>query len=110
MTPTPTLKSHWYYILLSLSAGHRHGLAIARDVTQFSGGQVTLWPAKLYGALEDLVDAGWIGEVAGDDRPDESERKKFYTITRAGRATLDAETRRLADLVKLARTMSRKPS
>ena len=110
MTPTPTLKSHWYYILLSLSSGHRHGLAIAREVAQFSDGRVTLWPAKLYGALEDLVDAGWIAEMAAGDRPDESEKKKFYVLTRTGRATLDAETRRLADLVKLARTLSRKPS
>ena len=104
----PTLKSHFYYVLLSLSSGHRHGQAIARDVSQFSDGQVTLWPAKLYGALEDLVDAGWIAEMAADDRPDESEKKKFYVLTRAGRATLDAETRRLADLVKLARGLSRK--
>lgn len=103
-----TLKRHWYYILLSLAAGGRHGLAIARDVSQFSDGQITLWPATLYGALEDLSDSGWIAEVSDRERPDESERKKFYTLTRAGRAALDAETRRLADLVKLARGLARK--
>lgn len=106
----PALKSHWYFILLSLAGGDRHGLAIARDVKQFSDGQLTLWPATLYGALEDLADAGWIAEVSDRDRPDESDRKKFYTLTRPGRAALDTETQRLADLVKLARGLSRKPS
>lgn len=105
--PAP-LKTHWYYILMSLTGGNRHGLAIARDVKQFSAGQVTLWPATLYGSLEDLADAGWIAEVADRDLPDESDRKKFYALTRAGRATFDAETRRLADLVKLARSLSRR--
>ena len=105
-----TLKTHWYYILLSLAGGDRHGLAIAREVTDFSGGQITLWPATLYGALEDLADAGWIAELNDRDRPDDSERKKFYTLTRSGRTALDGETQRLADLVKLARRVSRKPS
>ena len=105
---TAPLKTHWYYILMSLAGGDRHGLAIARDVKQFSAGRVTLWPATLYGSLEDLADAGWIAELADRDLPDESDRKKFYTLTRAGRATLDAETRRLADLVKLARSLSRR--
>ncbi|HEX5216330.1 MAG TPA: helix-turn-helix transcriptional regulator [Vicinamibacterales bacterium] len=105
---TAPLKTHWYFILMSLAGGNRHGLAIARDVKQLSGGQVTLWPATLYGSLEDLADAGWIAELADRDLPDESDRKKFYTLTRAGRAALDAETRRLADLVKLARSLSRR--
>jgi DNA-binding PadR family transcriptional regulator len=105
---TAPLKTHWYYILMSLAGGNRHGLAIARDVKQLSAGQVTLWPATLYGSLEDLADAGWIAEVADSDLHDESDRKKFYALTRAGRAAFDAETRRLADLVKLARSLSRR--
>ena len=106
---TETLKPHWYYILLSLAGGPRHGLAVARDVREFSGDRVRLWPATLYGSLEALSDLGWIEEI--DDatrRPDTSERKRYYGLTRAGRATLDAETQRLADLVKLARGAARR--
>ena len=103
------LKSHWYYMLLSLAGGARHGLAVARDVREFSGDRVRLWPATLYGSLEELDRLGWIEEI--DDaakRPDTSERKRYYGLTRAGRAVLDAETERLAELVKRARGVSRR--
>jgi DNA-binding PadR family transcriptional regulator len=103
------IKTHWYHILLSLAGGARHGLAIARDVRQSSNGGLRLWPATLYGSLEELTDLGWIEEI--DDpgrRPDASERKRYYGITRAGRSALDHETQRLADLVRLARAITRK--
>ena len=100
----PTLKTPWYYILVALSAGDRHGLAIAREVQTLSDGRVRLWPATLYGALEDLCDQGWIQEIDETRRPaDESERRRYYRITRAGRAAAGAETERLADLVRIAR-------
>jgi len=99
-----TLKTTWYYILLSLASGDRHGLAVAREVLALSDGQVRLWPAMLYGALENLSDRGWIEEVIDSRRrPDESERKRYYRITRAGRAAAAAETTRLASLVRVAR-------
>ena len=60
------LKTPWYYILVALAAGDRHGLAIAREVLELSDGLVRLWPATLYGALEDLCDRGWIEELDVD--------------------------------------------
>ena len=106
---TQQIKPHWYHILLSVAGGTRHGLAIARDVQQSSNGGLRLWPATLYGSLEDLSDVGWIEEIADPGRrPDTSERKRYYGITRAGRAALDAETQRLADLVRLARSLGRR--
>jgi DNA-binding PadR family transcriptional regulator len=99
------LKTPWYYILLSVAAADRHGLAIARDVLALSEGRVRLWPATLYGALEDLCDRGWIEELDEPRRPtDESERRRYYRITRAGRAAAAAETDRLAGLVRVARS------
>jgi len=98
------LKTAWYYILVALSAGDRHGLAIARDVQALSDGRVRLWPASLYGALEDLSEHGWIQEVDEARRPaDESERRRYYRITRAGRIAAANETERLAALVRIAR-------
>ena len=104
------MKLHWYYMLLSLAAGDRHGLAIARDVREFSDGRVRLWPATLYGSLQALLDRGWIKELDAESsrRPDGSERKRYYAITRSGRAAMDEETRRLTDLVKLARGARRR--
>ena len=104
------LKTHWYYILLSLAAGDRHGLAIARDTLALSDGRLRLWPATLYGTLEDLADRGLIEELDEADRrrpADESERRRYYRITRAGRGALTAETERLAALVRLARSRAK---
>jgi DNA-binding PadR family transcriptional regulator len=106
-SPAPAgLKTRHYYILLSLSAGDSHGLAIARDVTQLSDGQVRLWPASLYGSLDELCQHGWIVEVdEARGRPvDESDKKRLYRLTRTGRALVHAETTRLALLVRKARS------
>jgi DNA-binding PadR family transcriptional regulator len=100
------LKPHWYYILLALADVERHGLAIAREVLTLSDGEVHLWPAMLYGSLEELADRGWIASLEDSRRrpPDESERKRFYRLTRAGRAVVAAETERLGSLVHVARS------
>jgi DNA-binding PadR family transcriptional regulator len=100
-----SIKTPWFYILVALAEADRHGLAIAREVLALSDGRVRLWPATLYGALEDLCDRGWIEELADARRrpPEESERRRYYRLTRAGRAVVAAETDRLADLVRVAR-------
>jgi DNA-binding PadR family transcriptional regulator len=103
------VKPQWYFILLALAAGDRHGLGIAREVLALSDGSVRLWPATLYGALEDLADWGWIEELAEPERrpADESGRRRYYRITRAGRDRLRAETDRLAGLVRIARVRNK---
>ena len=98
------LKPLFYYILLSLAAEDRHGQSIARDVHELSTGQVRLWPATLYGALDELEAAGLIAELTDARRPaDESARKRYYRITRFGRQVAAAEAARLAELVADAR-------
>jgi DNA-binding PadR family transcriptional regulator len=102
----PTAKTHHFLMLLALLAGDAHGLAIAREVERLSDGRVRLWPATLYGALEDLVEYGWIEEAA-DPPGQTSERKRFYRITRSGHAVARGETRRLGELVRIARSRVR---
>jgi DNA-binding PadR family transcriptional regulator len=102
-------KTHHFLMLLALLAEDAHGLGIAREVERLSLGRVRLWPATLYGSLEDLQALGWIEEL---DEPHEKpkgagERKRFYRITPAGRRVARGETRRLADLVQVARTRVR---
>jgi DNA-binding PadR family transcriptional regulator len=101
-----TLKPHAFYILLALAEDARHGLAIARDVQALSGGEVRLWPATLYGTLDELRARKWIEEVP-EHPADESERKRYYRVTRAGRAVLADEADRLGRLAKLARARAR---
>jgi len=98
------MKTLWYYVLLALGAEDRHGQAIAREVSELSGGQVRVWPAGLYGALEELEAHGWIQELTDKRRPAaESQRRRYYRLTASGRAVLAAETDRLATVVRIAR-------
>jgi DNA-binding PadR family transcriptional regulator len=100
------VKNRTYLILLALADADLHGLGIARAVQELSDGQTRLWPAALYGALDELEDTGLIEELVDPrQRPaDESEKKRFYRLTRAGHRALAAETDRLAALVKVARS------
>jgi DNA-binding PadR family transcriptional regulator len=102
----PDPKTRHYLILLALLGGDSHGLGIAREVERLSDGRVKLWPATLYGSLDDLAEYGWIEAVEEpDERPrDAGERKRFYRITPHGRRVARGETRRLAELVRIART------
>jgi PadR family transcriptional regulator, regulatory protein PadR len=100
------MKTREYLILLALAETDLHGLAIARAVIELSEGQTRLWPVSLYGTLESLETTGLIEEL--DDprhRPaDESEKKRFYRLTRTGHRALATETERLAAIVKIARS------
>jgi DNA-binding PadR family transcriptional regulator len=89
-------------MLVALLEGDAHGLAIAREVERLSEGRVRLWPATLYGSLDVLRAGGWIDEV--DEPHGEAGHRRLYRITRAGREVARAETRRLADLVRVARS------
>lgn len=100
------MKNRVYLILLALADSDLHGLGIARAVEELSDGHTRLWPASLYGTLDELTESGLIEELADARRrpADESEKKRFYRLTRAGRRELAAETDRLAALVKTAKS------
>lgn len=99
------MKAHWFFILLSVSAAPRYGTAIQDDVRELSDGGVRLWPATLYGSLEELVEQKWLEEVPDDERPEGIiGRERFYRITRPGRAALASEAARMESLVRVART------
>jgi len=96
------LKPAWFHILVAVAAGHRHGYAIRQEVERRTEGRVRLWPATLYGALSDLVAAGFLRESAEADDGEDARRRR-YVLTPAGRAALEEETQRLEELVRAAR-------
>ncbi len=99
----PALKPHWFHILVALADGDRHGSAIVRDVLDQTNGHVRLWPVMLQTALQQLTEERLIEPL--DSPPDgESERRRYYRLTRAGRRTAAAEADRLEDLARHART------
>ena len=64
------LKPQWFHILLALSEETRHGSGIVRSVLRQTDGKLRLWPATLYGSLDDLAAKGWIEELrAPESRP-----------------------------------------
>ena len=100
----PSLKRQWFHILLALSGRAMHGSGIVRAVLEQTDDKLRLWPATLYGSLEELVAVAWIEELIDrDDRPEgESERKRFYRITAGGVRVLAAEAQRLESLARTA--------
>ena len=93
-----------FHILLALSDAERHGYAIMDHVAQSTDGQVKMGPGTLYGTIKRLLGGGLIEESA--DRPDpemDDERRRYYRLTDFGRRVMEAEARRYAHLVKLAR-------
>ena len=84
-----------YYILLSLDQP-LHGYGIMQNTETLSGGRVKLAPGTLYGALNSLLEKGWIIALPGE----KSSRKKEYQITEKGKAIISNEILRLEELLK----------
>ncbi len=99
------LKQHWFHILLALATGATHGAEIRRRVREHTDDSLKLYPAMLYGSLEDLQESGLIVEIdERSGRPShENERYRYYRLTPAGRKALAEETRRLEIVARLAR-------
>ncbi len=92
----------FFFLMLALTQGRRHGHAMARDVEERSEGSVKLGPGSLYWSLGRLVDVGLIAEV--DAPPGETdERRRFYDLTPTGREVLARETATLERIVEYAR-------
>jgi PadR family transcriptional regulator, regulatory protein PadR len=70
--------------------GPLHGWGIARRIEQTSGDLLALNQGTLYPALLRLEQMGWIGSKWG--LSENNRRAKFYSITRAGKKQLAAET------------------
>ena len=94
-----------FHILLTLADGEAHGYAVMQEVTRRSGGSVRLGPGTLYGAIGRLLEDKLI--VESEERPDpemDDTRRRYYRLTKLGGRVLAAETERLSDLVKAARS------
>ena len=96
------LKPAAFHILLALAGGERHGLGIADDVEQISSGAMQLGPATLYRTLKELTAAGLIREVR-QRGADVDPRRRYYSLTDAGRQALQADAVRYERLSRLAR-------
>ena len=93
----PALTEAVYYILLSLLTP-RHGYGIMQNVESLSGGRVRLAAGTLYGALNTLLEKGWIRALPGV----EDSRRKEYELLPPGQDALRGEIERLRELLRSA--------
>lgn len=102
------LKPHWFHVLLSLDGQEQHGYGIMQEVLERTNGTVRLWPATLYGSLKRLIADGLIKE--SDERPVaelDDARRRYYRLTRMGRAVLELECERLQEMVRMVQKKRR---
>jgi DNA-binding PadR family transcriptional regulator len=86
------------YILLALASEDLHGYGIIQEVARHTEGTYRIGPGTLYDNLKKLMDAKFVVDAprAGRDKEDD---RRFYRLTPAGRAALQAEVARLENIV-----------
>lgn len=93
-----------FHILIALAEGERHGYAIIQDIAARTDGEVKLGAGTLYRSVQRMLEQGLLQESRRRPAPEEDdERRRYYLLTEFGTAVARAETRRLTQMVKLAR-------
>jgi DNA-binding PadR family transcriptional regulator len=92
-----------FFILFALADGDKHGYAIMQETTKLSEGRFRMGPGTLYTTIQRLLELSLIEEVwdviDGDKR---ETRRRYYRLTRQGRALLDLEINRMGAVLRLA--------
>lgn len=78
-------------VLSCLSGGELYGLGIVHAVEQSTNGEVKLSIGNLYPLLRQMEESGLVSSRWGEDRPKERSgaRRRYYSLTQAGRDTID---------------------
>ena len=101
-TPFLPLSPAALHILLALAAEDRHGYGIMQEVARQSSGRYKLGPATLYENLQKLLDQGVVDEVSPRAAGNVS-RRRYYRLTKFGRALLSTEVARLERVIREAK-------
>jgi DNA-binding PadR family transcriptional regulator len=92
-----------FHILLALADGEKHGYAIMQEISERTGGVMRMGPGTLYGSIQRMLKDGLILESRERAEAVHSEeRRRYYRLTAFGRRVLQAEARRLEQLVRIA--------
>src|SRR5262245_48013009 len=85
-------------VLMSLAEEPRHGYAIIKDVEQMTTGRVQMSTGTLFGAIQRLLEQGWIQPVEEEESP---RGRRIYRLTPVGRRNLKQEFARMKDLTRI---------
>ena len=97
-----------FFTLFALAGGEKHGYAIMQETRKLSDDSFRMGPATLYTTVQRLLDLDLIAEVSG--AKDTDSRRRYYRLSRSGRALLDAELERVEALMRKAKAMRWKPA
>jgi DNA-binding PadR family transcriptional regulator len=94
-----------FHILMAVADEERHGYAIIQEISARTNGALRMSAGTLYRSIQRMIEQDLIVEVHERPAPElDDERRRYYRITKFGEAVARAETRRLQDLVRLARS------
>jgi len=93
-----------FFILFALADGEKHGYAIMQSVSRISDNQFRMGPGTLYSTIQRLLDLDLIEETKGvGGQSDHEDQRRYYKLTRTGKAILAADISRMESVVRLAR-------
>jgi PadR family transcriptional regulator, regulatory protein PadR len=92
-------------ILRSLRKGPLHGYAIAQRIHEASESGLQVEAGSLYPALNRMLVKGWLKAEWG--LSENNRRARFYSLTRAGRKQLEAETKQFERVIRAIQLVMR---
>ncbi|MCA0455503.1 MAG: PadR family transcriptional regulator [Chloroflexi bacterium] len=94
------------HILLLLAKHEMHGYGMMHEIERMTHGKLNIGPGTLYRSIKQLVANEMIEQgQEHPEMPSGDERRRYYRITKAGRATLEVELQRLAETLRFARSI-----
>src|SRR5262249_12644694 len=93
-----------FHILVALAPGPAHGYAIMKDVKDRTTGGLRLGPGTLYGSIRRTLEQARIeGARARPASDEDDERRRYSRLPRLGRRAAEAESARLAEILRQAK-------
>jgi DNA-binding PadR family transcriptional regulator len=95
------LKPDVFEVLLALESGDLHGYAILKAIEARG---ISMAASLMYRKLRRLMEAGLVAETAARPAATEDDaRRRYYRLTKSGRAVVVAEARRILELSRSRR-------
>ncbi len=91
-----------YHVMLAIADQALHGYGIIKEVAAHTDGAMELEAGTLYAAIKRMNDGGLLQRAPAPDAGGDS-RRRYYRLTDFGRNVLEAESQRLASLLRVAR-------
>src|SRR3981081_1710113 len=98
--PLVPLTPAVFFILFALADGEKHGYAIMQSVSRISDNQFRMGPGTLYTTIQRLLDLDLIEETENaGGQSNHEKRRRYYKLTRSGKAVLADDISRLDAVV-----------